>query len=332
MSTCTVRTQEHVIQFDCAPDVTLLDAALAAGWEMPYSCRRGSCETCRAQVLKGSVEPAPAADGSVLLCQARADGDVEIAPLRIERRGSEDAVRRVVGRVYRVRWAAGDVAILDIRFAAGTRVAFRAGQYLNVMLPDHGPRSFSMANAPRVSDSVQLHVRVLPDGAFGRLLRAGLESGTTIDLELPFGDFHLRAAAGKPVILVAGGTGFAPMQSLLEDALGKNPDRHFKLYWGGRTMDSLYGMEQIARWQKRHANFSFVGVLSDEAAVAPLRRGLVHEAVLADYGDLADYDIYVCGAPGLVQAARKDFIARGLPADRYYADSFVTPEAAADIA
>jgi NAD(P)H-flavin reductase len=122
------------------------------------------------------------------------------------------------------------------------------------------------------------------------------------------------------------------MQSLLEDALGKNPDRHFKLYWGGRTMDSLYGIEQIARWQKRHANFSFVGVLSDEAAVAPLRRGLVHEAVLADYGDLADYDIYVCGAPGLVQAARKDFIARGLPADRYYADSFVTPEAAVDIA
>jgi len=110
---------------------------------------------------------------------------------------------------------------------------------------------------------------------------------------------------------------------LLEDALAKNPDRHFKLYWGGRTRDGLYAMEQVARWQKRHANFSFVGVLSEEVAVSPLRRGLVHEAVLADYDDLAGFDVYICGAPGLVQAARRDFVARGLAPDRCYADSFV---------
>ena len=322
---CTASTPERTITFDCPPGATLLDAALAAGWELPYSCRRGSCETCRADIVSGQVAPAASADGSALLCCTRPLSDVTIAPLRIERKTARDEPRRVTGKLYRLRWAASDVAVLDIRFPAGTRAAFKAGQYLNVLIDGHEPRSFSMANAPRASDGVQLHVRVVPGGLFGQRLKDGMAAGEPIDLELPFGDFHLREAPGKPAILVAGGTGFAPMQSLLEDALAKNPDREFTLYWGGRNLASLYAMDQIARWQRRHKHFRFVGVLSEEPPPAGLRAGLVHQAVLADHPSLADCDVYVCGAPGLVQAARADFTARGLPPDRFFADSFVTP-------
>jgi len=323
MTTCTVKTPAGTIEFDCPPGATLLDAALAAGWELPYSCRRGACETCRAGIVSGEVAPAPV-DGSALLCCTRPLGDVEIAPLRIERQSAGNELRRVTGKLYRVRWAAPDVAVVDIRFPAGTRVGFKAGQYLNVLMDGHEPRSFSMANAPKANDGVQLQVRVLPGGLFGQRLKDGMEAGTPIELELPLGDFHLRDAPGKPVILVAGGTGFAPMQSLLDDALSRNPQRAFALYWGGRDLASLYAMDQVARWSRRHANFRFVGVLSDGPPTGGLRAGLVHRAVLEDHPALAGHDVYVCGSPGLVQAARQDFAAAGLPPERFFADSFVT--------
>lgn len=322
--TITVKTAEQVIEFDCPPDSSILDAALAAGWEIPYSCNRGSCETCRATVVSGEVSPAADERGTALMCCTRAVGDVEIKPLRIEK-ATPDEIRRVTGKLYRVRWAASDVAVVDIRFPAGTRVPFQAGQYLNVLLPDQTPRSFSMANPPKNSDGVQLHVRVVPGGLFGGMLKDGLEPGAPIELEMPHGDFRLREAEGKPVVLVAGGTGFAPMQSLLEDALPKFRDREFVLYFGGRTLESLYAMDQVARWQRRHKHFRFVGVLSEETPPDGMRAGLVHQAVLEDYPSLADVDAYVCGSPGLVQVARDDFTARGLPPERFFADSFVTP-------
>lgn len=326
---CTARTPGLTVTFDVPEGGSILDAALAAGWELPYSCRRGNCEGCRAHVISGEVYPPPAADGTALLCCAKALSDVEIEPLRIEKRNSDEP-ETVTGKLYRVRWPAEDVAIVDIRFPAGCRVKFEAGQYLSVVLEGHAPRSFSMANAPRSNDGVQLHVRILPDALFGGLLRnSHLKPGDPITVTLPFGDFRLREAAGRPVILVAGGTGFAPMQSLLEDALGKYPDREFTLYWGARTQAGLYALDQVARWQRRHKNFRFIGVISDEPARGDWRSGLVHEAVCADFPDLGDYDVYVCGSPGLVQAARQAFGARGLPPDRFFSDSFTTSSEAA---
>jgi len=323
MTLCTVDTPEGRIEFDCPEGATILDAALAAGWELPYSCRRGACESCRAGIVSGRVEPAAGADGTALLCQTHALDDVRIAPVRIARMAAQPR-RRVAGKLYRVRWPAPDVAVVDIRFPAGTRVAFQAGQYLNVLLPGHAPRSFSMANAPRSADGAQLHVRILPGGVFGQRLKDGLAVGETIELELPFGDFHLREEPGRPAVLVAGGTGFAPMQSLLEDALGRHPDRSFTLYWGARGEGGLYAMDQVARWRRRHANFRFVGVLSEQAPPPDLRAGLVHQAVLADHPDLSGHDVYACGAPALIQAARAGCIAHGLPPERFYADAFAT--------
>ncbi len=325
MTTCTAQTGDRTATFEVPADTTILDAALAAGWEIPYSCRKGTCETCRAGIVSGEVTPAPDADGTALLCRTRALSDVTIAPLRLES-AQPDARRTVSARVYRVRWPADDVAMIDLRFPAGIRVPFQAGQYLQVLLPDEAPRSFSMANPPKSSDGVQLHVRVIPGGLFGEKLKSeAIQAGDTFDIELPFGDFHLRDAPERPAVLVAGGTGFAPIQSILEHALAKQKDREFVLYWGGRDQAGLYALDQVAKWQRRYPHFRFVGVVSDEAPAEGQRAGLVHEAVLADYPDMSGVDVYACGAPGLIQAARRDFTARGLPADRFFADSFVTP-------
>ena len=328
MSLCTVAVQgREAVSFECSPDETLLDAASRAGWELPYSCRRGTCESCRAPVLEGQVSPPAREDGTALLCQAKACGDVRIAPDRIER-AMPSSRKTVKAKLYRVRMAAADVAVVDLRFPAGVKVPFKAGQYLQVLLDGHEPRSFSMANTPRASDAAQLHVRVLPGGLFGEKLLPTLQPGSEVQVELPFGDFHLREGDG-PVLLVAGGTGFAPIQSILEEALPRQRGRSFTLYWGARQVEGLYALEQVRKWEQRHPNFRFVGVISEGEAPAPLRRGLVHEAVLADYPSLRDHEVYACGAPPLVTAARASFVAgKGLAPGRFYSDAFATTAAA----
>lgn len=323
MSQCTLVVDGNdLATFDCEPQETVLDAAARAGWELPYSCRRGICETCRASVLSGDVLPT-ATDGTALLCQVRVVTDVRIAPDRAER-AAPTKRKRVKAKLYRQRMADADVAIVDLRFPTGVKVPFKAGQYLQVLLDGETPRSFSLANAPKASDSAQLHVRVLPGSLFGSTVLPALKAGDPVEVELPFGDFYLRAG-DAPVVMVAGGTGFAPMQSLLEDALPKHKDRSFTLYWGARQASGLYALDQVRKWQQKFPHFRFVGVVSDEAAADPLRHGLVHEAVLADYPTLAGHQLYVCGAPVLVSAAREAFIAsRQLKAADFFSDAFAT--------
>lgn len=322
MNTCTIEIAGHApIQFPCEPGQTVLDAAAQAGWELPYSCRRGHCESCRTPVLSGEVSPA-ALNGTALLCQVQACSDIRIAPDRVEPL-QPSARKRIKTRLYRTRWAAPDVAIVDLRFPAGVKARFKAGQYLQVLIEGEEPRCFSMSSAPRASDSVQIQVRVMPGSLFGERILPTLKAGDEVEIELPWGDFYLREGQA-PVILVAGGTGFAPMQSLLEDALAKQRERSFELYWGARQADGLYALEQVRKWAQKFPHFRFHGVLSDAADAAPWRRGLVHEAVLADHADLSGHEVYVCGAPVLVVAAKQAFVARGLPSAAFYSDAFAT--------
>lgn len=184
MSVCTVEVAGHdPVAFECTPAETILDAAARAGWELPYSCRRGICDTCRATVLSGEVS-VPVTEGSALLCQAKACGDVRIAPDRIER-VTLTARKKIRAKLYRVRMAAPDVAIVDLRFPAGIKAQFKAGQYLQVLLDGEVPRSFSMANAPKASDSAQLQIRVLPGSLFASQVLPALQPGDPVDIELP---------------------------------------------------------------------------------------------------------------------------------------------------
>jgi NAD(P)H-flavin reductase/ferredoxin len=315
-------------KFPCEPNESVLDAAQRAGLEIPFSCRKGVCGTCKGRVVSGEVRAysgdalgvAERAAGDVLFCNARPRSNLEIAPRSISK-ADPFARKTVAARVFRLARLADDVMFVHLRFPAGIRVKFKAGQHLNLILDNGERRDFSMANPPRESDGAQLHIRHVPSGAFTSYVFNALKRGNYLRAELPFGDFTLREST-KPILFVAGSTGFAPIQSMIQDAFDQGIDRDMLLYWGARRREGIYS-ELPRRWAAQNPRFKFVPVLSD-APEPGFRHGLVHRAVLEDRGSLAAFQAYVCGVPVMTQAARADFVAAGLPEDEFYADAFVT--------
>src|SRR6266852_4751040 len=226
--TFTVSVDASDIEFPCETGETVLDAAERAGYSLPYSCRKGVCSTCEGELHRGEVAVGSkhfaGHSGDVLLCQARPRSDVLIHPRRIQRR-DPDARKTVTAKVYRIGRPVNDVAILQLRFPASIRVKFLAGQYLRIKMPDGDTRYFSMANPPHESDGVQLHIRRVPGGRFSEAMLAELRQGDALDVELPYGDFHLRPDSDKPIVGVATGTGFAPSRSIVEDLIKRGNKR-----------------------------------------------------------------------------------------------------------
>ena len=320
----TIRVANTDIAFSCDADTTILEAARRAGYEMPYSCQRGACASCRGLVRSGEIETPYPGDLYVLFCQARPKTDLEIVPREI-RRIDPGAKSTIDAKVLRVVEAADDVRIVQLRFPAGVRAKFKAGQYLDVILADGARRSFSMANAPQQSDVAVLHVRVIPGGRFSSEVLPTLVPGSQVRVEIPSGDFWLRDSA-KPAVFVASGTGFAPVKSILEDAFRKKDPREMVLYWGARRRKDLYLADLPAKWAGLYPNFRFVPVLSEPDPDWGGRTGFVHRAVMEDYATLAGCQVYACGVTAMVDAARHDFtLERGLPADDFFCDAFVTP-------
>lgn len=343
----TIHIQDSDIAFSCEPGQTVLDGALAAGYEIPYSCRSGVCGSCRGRVLSGAVRGGEGGGlsreerdaGDTLLCQARPCSDLQLA-VREVRPIDRSAIKDVDARVYRMTRAAPDVTVLHLRFPAGTKVKFQAGQYLSVHLEDGSVRHFSMANPPHQNDGVELHIRHVPGGRFSQHVAEGLATGDTLRVTLPYGDFTLRQASAAPIVLLASGTGFAPIQSIVEDAVKRKADRPMVLYWGARRAQDLYKMELPHKWAARYPWFRFVPVLSEAGPSDGWegRSGLVHQAVLEDFPSLAEMEVYACGAPAMIDAARRAFCAeRALPRDAFYCDAFVptaapVPQAALETA
>ncbi len=319
----SIRVADTDISFPCDAGTTILEAVRRAGYEVPYSCQRGACESCRGFVRSGEVETSQSVGQYVLFCQTRPKSDLEIVPREIRR--IDPAAKSVIdAKVLRVTQAADDVRIVQLRFPPGVRVKFKAGQYLDVILADGEKRSFSMANAPQQSDLAVLHVRVVPGGRFSGEVLPGLSVGDTLRLELPSGDFWLRPG-DKPILLVASGTGFAPIKSILEDAFSKRSTLPMALYWGARRRKDLYLAELPEQWAVLHPGFRFVPVLSEPDVDWRGRVGFVHRAVMQDYPSLAGFAVYACGVVAMVGAARRDFSSEcGLSLDDFYCDAFVT--------
>ena len=325
--TFMVSVDESGIAFACETGETVLDAAERAGYSLPYSCRKGVCSTCEGELRRGTVSvgskqfDGPA--GGVLLCQAKPQSDVVIHAKRIEL-NDPDARKRVTASVYRISRPADDVVILQLRFPAGIRAKFKAGQYLRITMPDGDTRNFSMANPPHESDGAQLHIRHVPGGRFSEGVLVGLRQGDKLEVELPFGDFYLRADAEKPIICVATGTGFAPLKSMIEDLIKRESKRPVHLYWGGRRRRDLYLADLAAKWAARAAWFAFTPVLSEPDADWQGATGLVHHAVLKDQSDLSGSQVYACGNPLMIRNARRDFErSGGLSPNQFFADPFV---------
>ena len=325
--TFTVHVADSEIAFPCEPREFVLDAAERAGYSMPSSCRKGACNTCEAGLLEGEVEQRgrgrrTARDGMALMCRAQPRADLTIRPKRFER---IDVFRRktITTKVFRLARPASDVTVLTLRFPIGLRAPFKAGQYLQVVMEDGDRRNFSMANAARDNDGAELHIRHVPQGKFSMQTLSRLSIGDPLQVEVPFGDFYLRASQ-RPVALLASGTGFAPIKSIIETAIHAGNRRPMHLYWGARRREDIYLAELPARWAQRLPWFSFTPVLSEPLSSWAGRTGLVHNAVCEDCNDLSETDVYACGNPLMVSAAQRDFTAdHGLPDARFFADAFV---------
>ncbi|MES3000657.1 MAG: FAD-binding oxidoreductase [Pseudomonadota bacterium] len=319
------------VHFACAAGQNILDAAMQAGIEMPYSCRKGVCGNCAGAVCGGEVVSPPSEAkpaGQHLYCQCQPQSDVEIAPHSWHR--IDPAARKTFTvKVFRNTLAAPDVNVLQLRLPAGQRAKFKAGQYLQVMLPDGSRRCYSMANPPHESDAIQLHIRHVPGGQFTQAVPQ-LKAGDTLQVELPYGNFELKEESTAPMLCVVGGTGFAPVKSLLDDMVKKGVKRPVTLVWGGRDRSGLYLMAAVERWQKLMPGFTFVPALEDAAQAQELGgfQGRVDDAVRTRFESLAGYEVYCCGSPTMVAAVRKSCDERGLDAHHFFSDVFVPGPAA----
>jgi len=329
-----VRLQPSGHAFEVAAGETVLEAALRQGIGLPYGCRNGACGACKGILRSGELEygeyqeralhPKEKAAGKALTCCTRPLTDI-VFEVR-ELAGAKDlAIRTMPARVERVEKPAEDVAVLYLKLPTGERLQFLAGQYIDILMKDGKRRSFSMANAPHDDQFLQLHVRNTPGGAFSRYVFEEMKERAILRFEGPLGTFYMREDSDKPMIFVAGGTGFAPIKALIEHAFHHEVDRPMVLYWGVRSLKDLYMPELAERWQQEHPNFTYIPVLSD-----PLpedrwqgRTGLVHQAVLDDFADLSGYQVYACGAPAMTDIARETFVGqRRLSDDEFYCDAF----------
>ena len=325
------------LAFDCEAGQSVLDAALRAGIELPYSCRKGSCGNCAGAIAAGEVAGLPGAalrneacqPGQVLYCMARPATDLVLRPTQW-RRADPAARRTFSARVHSHERAAPDVSVLRLRLPAGQRAKFQPGQYLQVRLDDGSTRCYSMANPPQESDSLALHVRHVPGGRFTGMLRA-LRPGDLLQVELPFGSVALAADDTRPLVCVAGGTGFAPVKSILDDMARRKVQRPITLIWGAREPAGLYLPAAVDKWRRQWPALRYVPALSDAPAGAMpgAFAGRVDEALRAHCADLAGHVLHCCGAPAMVAAVRAAALALGLPAGDFHADVFVPGPAVA---
>ena len=333
-----IRVEPSGHEFNCAPTETILDAGLAAGLLLPYSCRSGVCNTCRGQVLDGSIDfgavhpahlsPQDRAIGYAMLCQARPKGDLVVAVRELAASEATRA-RDMPTRVLSMDRVADDVMIVRLGLPANEPVFFLPGQYLEVRLPDGLSRNYSMANACSAEGArqLELHIRRLPGGRFTEHVFSKSKVREMWKVRVPLGTFFLREDTDKPMIMVASGTGFAPIKAIIENSLAKGLRRPISLYWGGRRPSDLYLRDLAEGWAAAHPHLRFIPVLSDAGPQDGWtgRTGFVHQAVLDDFADLQGHEAYVCGAPVVVDSARSEFTARsGLPSIHFHADSFIT--------
>jgi CDP-4-dehydro-6-deoxyglucose reductase len=328
----TIKPSDHV--FDCEAGESVLAAAMRADLMIPYGCRNGACGTCKGRILEGEVDygahqpgtltESEKARGMALFCVARPKTPLTIE-VREVRRAGDIQIRKLPCRIEKIDKVAPDVAIVSIKLPANERLQYLAGQYVDLLLKDGRRRSFSLATPPEHDALLELHVRHVPGGYFSGLLFNEFKGREILRLEGPLGTFFLRDDSDKPVIFVAGGTGFAPIKAVIEHALEHGVGRPMVLYWGVRSLRDLYLPHLPGAWQQRHSDLRFIPVLSDPLSEDHWsgRTGFVHQAVMADFRDLSGYQVYACGGPAMIDAARTDFTTqRGLPENEFFADSF----------
>ena len=318
--------------FEAQTDECILDAALRQGVLLPHGCRDGACGSCRGKVLHGTVDhgrtspqvlsEAERAAGFALFCCATPQENL-IIEASAARRPTDIPVLTLPARVEKLTLVAPDVMLVELRLPAGERFNFLPGQYIDILLKDGRRRAFSLANAPHDDARLQLHIRRVDGGYFTGQVFSTLKERDLLRIKGPQGSFFLREESTKPMLFIAGGTGFAPIKAIIEHAFAKGIARPMTLYWGARRSEDLYLKALAESWAGQNSDFRFIPVLSEAEAGWQGRTGLVHRAVMQDLTDLSGYQAYVCGSPAMIAAARHDLVEHGgLPAEEFLSDAF----------
>jgi CDP-4-dehydro-6-deoxyglucose reductase, E3 len=329
--TIHVPASDHT--FNAEKDETILEAALRQGIGLPYGCRNGACGKCAGKVLKGETSTDASAlranalaeynQGKTLFCQAHACSDLEIS-VREVIRNTDIEIKTLPCRVEKMQLLTHDVMKLQLKLPETERLQFMAGQYLEILLRDGKRRAFSIANAPHDDEFIELHIRHVPDGHFGDFVFDGLKEKSLLRIEGPMGSYYLREESDRPIILVGGGTGFAPLKGMLEHAFYIGLEKPIHLFCGVRAKRDLYMDDLVNDWLQKYSNLKYTPVLSEPMAEDQWRgeTGFVHDSVIRHYPELSGYDVYLSGPPPMVKAGMDSFYQCGLPETQIYSDSF----------
>ncbi|MBP6853950.1 MAG: CDP-6-deoxy-delta-3,4-glucoseen reductase [Rhodoferax sp.] len=322
--------------FTTETDEAILPAGIRQGIGLPYGCKDGACGSCKCRKIEGLVvhgphqskalSPEEEAAGYVLTCCAVPQSDVVLESRQVTE-ANAFPVKKMPARVASLERKSHDVIVLKLQLPANDTLRYHAGQYVEFILRDGARRSYSMANAPHNGPGVELHIRHMPGGKFTDHVFGAMKEKEILRVEGPFGSFFLREDSDKPMVLLASGTGFAPIKAVIEHMQHKGITRPATLYWGGRRPADLYLDDWVKAKLAEMPNLKYVPVISDALPEDQWtgRTGFVHQAVLADLPDLSGHQVYACGAPIVVDSARRDYLALGgLPEEEFFADSFTT--------
>lgn len=336
--TFTVTVQPSGRQFNAMEQETLLAAGIRQGIGLPYGCKDGACGSCKCRLIEGSVVHGPhqskalsadeEAAGFILTCCGVPQGDVVIESRQVTEVGAFP-IKKMPARVSSLERTSHDVIVLKLQLPASDTFQYRAGQYVEFILRDGDRRSYSMANAPHTQAEapvLELHLRHMPGGKFTDHVFSNMKEKEILRIEGPFGSFFLREESDRPMVLLASGTGFAPIKAIIEHMRFKGIQRPATLYWGGRRPADLYQQGWIEAQLAAMPNLRYVPVVSDALSEDGWtgRTGFVHRAVLEDQPNLAGFEVYACGAPIVVESARRDYVAAGLAEELFYSDSFTS--------
>jgi CDP-4-dehydro-6-deoxyglucose reductase len=313
---------------------SVLTAALRQGVMLPYSCKNGTCGSCKGKVLNGEVhypfhpplalERSEIADGFALMCQAEPLVNLVVKVREIEA-VRDIQVRMLPARVIEKTILTKNVVRLRLKIPRAQRLQFLAGQYVDVLLAGGKRRAFSIASCPSLEDEIELHIRHVDGGDFTGYVFDELKERDILRFEGPLGNFFVRNdRAERPMIMMGGGTGFAPLKSMIEHLLEQDDRREIHLYWGTRTREELYLDDLPSQWAREHDHIHYRRSVSepDSPATGDQFTGFVHDAVINDYPDLAGFDVYMSGPPAMIDVAKHAFFEHGVEERRLFYDSF----------
>ncbi len=327
--TFEVKIESSGHRFVVGAGETLLDAALRHGIGLPYGCRNGACGSCIATLVSGDVDypdgnpEVELEPGQVVICQAHAHSDLTLKVREV----SADAdiiIKTLPCRAEHLERLSHDVMQVLLKLPESERMQFLAGQYIEFILKDGRRRAFSIANAPHQDEYLELHIRHVPGGSFTGHVFDEMKDRALLRIEGPLGSFYLRENSERPILMMAGGTGVAPIKGMIDHAQYIGFDRPMHLFWGVRAQRDLYLQDEPQRWMKNNSQFRYTPVLSDPDKEDQWQgeTGLVMGALLEAYPDLSDYDIYMSGPPPMIEAATPVFAQHGASLDHMYSDAF----------